>query len=121
MARPTKFTPDRRKAILENLETGVSREVVSRASGVDPESLRKWIRKGEEETTGEYHQFASDVGKAETTAEINMVQILHNADDWRAAAWWLERRRPLDYGKNANKPAPLKSISIVDEMMEMMN
>ena len=78
-----------------------------RASGVDPESLRKWIRKGEEETMGEYHQFAEDVGKAETTAETNMVQILHNSDDWRAAAWWLERRRPLDYGKNANKPAPM--------------
>ncbi len=102
MGRPSKFTADRRAAILKNLETGVSREVASRASGVDPETLRRWIRKGEDAAKGLYHQFATDVIKAESVAVVDMVQVIHDASqrgDWRAAAWWLERRRPADWGR----------------------
>ena len=102
MGRPSKFTADRRAAILENLETGVSREVASHAAGVDPETLRRWIRKGEEATKGLYRQFVIDIGKAEATAVVDMVQVIHDASqrgDWRAAAWWLERRRPADWGR----------------------
>ena len=121
MARPSKFTEESRKVILENLETGTSREVASRASGVDPETVRKWIRKGEEETTGDYYQFAIDVGKAETTAEVNMLKILTGAKSWQAAAWWLERRRPLDYGRHANKMAPMKPSKIDVMFEDLMN
>ncbi len=58
MGRPTKFPEERRKANLENLENGVTREVALRASGGDPETLRKWIRNGEEAITVAYFRFA---------------------------------------------------------------
>ncbi|MEE2709710.1 MAG: hypothetical protein VYA69_08940 [Gemmatimonadota bacterium] len=105
MGRPSKFTEERRKAILENLESGVSREVASMVSGVEPETLPKLMRKSEESATGTYKQFANDAIQSEATAVINMVQVIHDASerDWHASGWWMERRRPEEWGRSQSR------------------
>ena len=49
----------------------------------------------------EYADFADDVRQAEAKAAIRLVgQILQAGEkDWRALAWWLERRFPEEWGR----------------------
>lgn len=94
MARPSKRTPEREQVILNALRLGNTRTAAAAYAEVDRVNLWRWI---EDDAT-----FRNAVEKAEADAEARFVgQIVKAAHDgtWTAAAWWLERRRRADYGK----------------------
>lgn len=91
--RPTKRTPEREKRLLDALRAGNTRKAACHFAGIDPSTLENWLR---------ISAFSDAVKKAEADAEVRMVgQVAQAARDgtWQAAAWWLERRRPDDYGR----------------------
>jgi len=58
------------------------------------------MRKGEKQAAGRHRTLARTVEQAEAQAEAEAVAEIRAAwkrGEWRAAAWWLERRRPETY------------------------
>ena len=58
--------------------------------------------RGEEDESGDFLEFVEAVKKAEAEAEVESVALIRrSAQDgqWQAAAWFLERRKPSDWGR----------------------
>jgi hypothetical protein len=58
------------------------------------------MRHGRDQTRGRYRKFLNQVEKAQAEAESRDVALIAKAasEDWRAAAWRLERKAPRRYG-----------------------
>jgi hypothetical protein len=82
-----------RPLILTALREGNTRRAASNAAGVSEDTLAYWMKHDS--------AFADEVRKAEAIAEkVAMSQIAKaTMTHWQAAAWWLERRRPKDFGR----------------------
>jgi transposase len=94
MARPSKFTPDRRKRILEALRQGNTRKAAVAQAGISYETFCQWLH--------QYPEFSDQVKNAEAEAELASVRVIREAavTTWQAAAWWLERRRPEEWSNS---------------------
>ena len=70
---------------------------------IDESTLYRWLTAGETQVRGRYCEFRKDFQRAiADSAEVLLNQIRVKAyDDWRAAAFILERRFPDDYGKRS--------------------
>jgi len=125
MARPSKRTPERREAILRSLRIGNTREASAKAAGMSADTLARWMA-GSAAFRGEVHT-------AEAEAEQRFLGFVAQAasTDWRAAAFWLERRRYQDYARRdrmtmlfdlrreAAEVAAAAGIEDVDAMVEL--
>lgn len=94
MARPSKYTPATVKKIVDALGAGNTRRAACAYGGVDEKTLANWMRR--------YSDFSDAVKEAEASAEVGHVARIAQAaasGTWTASAWWLERRRPDDWGR----------------------
>jgi len=100
MARRTKLTPDTKEDIVKALRAGNSRRDSALYAGVSETTFYSWMARGRE---GEplYSEFLEAVEKAEAQSVVRNVAIIQRAaeETWQAAAWWLERKRPDDWGR----------------------
>jgi hypothetical protein len=93
--QPTKRSPERETAILNALRVGNTRRASARGAEITEDTLANWMRADP--------AFFGAVEHAEAEAARRFVGNIAKAagNNWRAAAWWLERRRPADFGKRA--------------------
>jgi hypothetical protein len=93
MARPTKLTPAVEKIILDALRAGATRTAAFEAAGVHRSKISVYMRG--------FATFRDAVMQAEAQAEIRATVTVRQAieSDWKAASWWLERRRHDDWGR----------------------
>ncbi len=100
--RPTSLTPEVSAKICKLLRAGNFRETACAAAGVDARSLRNWLKRG---AAGEepFRKFSEDLDEAEAAAEGTLVVKIQKGalEDWRAAAWLLERRGSKRWGYKA--------------------
>jgi len=75
-------------------------EVAATAAGIHRSTLYRWMRHGRDQKRERYRKFLNQVEKAQAEAEARDVAIIAKAapDDWKAAAWRLERKAPRRYG-----------------------
>jgi transposase-like protein len=125
MARPTLFTAARAALIIRTIrETGCSLGAAARVAGIGESTLRDWRKRGADELSQSedpaepmperapesFGEFVVALEQALAGIESMLTKCLVDAaaKDWRAAAWWLERRRPETYGANptADDKAP---------------
>lgn len=94
MGRPSKLTPERQAKIVQALEAGSYECVAAQYAGVDVTTYCAWKRRGAEEGKGKYYQFLQAVTHALNKSELALATTIRTAgkDDWRAAAWLMERR-----------------------------
>ncbi len=94
MARPTKYSKETEEKICSALRAGNTRKASSEYAGIDEATLWRWMQSNA--------SFANNIKKAEADAEVSAVAIIKKAmpETWQAAAWWLERRKSDDYGRN---------------------
>ena len=100
MGRPTKLTAAVQKAICESIRGGNYADISAQAAGITKQTFYDWLKRG---AAGDqpYSDFADSVQKARAIAQKHMVQTIQDAaiDTWTAAAWWLERTYPIEYGR----------------------
>jgi hypothetical protein len=99
VGRPSKLTPERRDDLTLMLAHGVPVGVAARSVDVSPRTLRRWLN------DGDLRERIAEIRSARRTgdgaaSEARMVVLLLKASehDWRASAWWLERRWPERWG-----------------------
>lgn len=103
--RPGKLTPEVQKSIVDMLRRGNYLETSALISGVDPSTVRLWLKKGKEAKRGIYRDFLAAVKRASIRPEVEDVETIRKAaaTDWRAAAWRLEHRYPQRWAKKTTK------------------
>jgi transposase-like protein len=108
VARPSKLTPALRGRIALAVSGGASLRAAAQVSGVADSTLRSWLARGRSEqgarkrARGElpYVELLEAVERAGARAEVRAAALIAKAaeTDWRAAAWYLERRDPETFG-----------------------
>lgn len=99
--RTSLLTPEVAQAIVKAVSAGNPRGVAAAAAGVSRATLFRWLARGRRETEGAYRDLCDGVKKAEARAVRRRVGVVRKAaasGAWQAAAWWLERRYPDEFG-----------------------
>jgi transposase len=91
--RPSKRTPEREKRLLDAIRAGSTRKAACAYAGISDETLANWCRRSLD--------FLDALARAEAEYEVKCNAIISQAaqTDARHAEWWLERRRPEEYGR----------------------
>jgi hypothetical protein len=91
--RPPVLDEPKRQKILALLALGSSRRMAARVARCAPSTITR--------TALRDAQFAEQLARAEQSVEIEALRALRKAAQndryWRAAAWLLERRNPVDF------------------------
>lgn len=95
------LTPELTDAIVQYVAEGVPLRFAAQAVGIDVGTYYKWLHRGEREHGGMYHEFATRVEQALGSAVAANVATVKKAAEkqWQAAAWWLERVYPEQFGR----------------------
>lgn len=93
--RNTKLDQERTDRMVAALRAGNFRQVACEYSGIDLSTFARWMRNGLRQPNTDWGKFRRAVLEAERSAEVNCVARVMKATekDWKAAAWWLERKR----------------------------
>ena len=94
-----KLTPELAKEAIKLVKGGASNADVIAWLGVAETSFYKWLRDPQNEAQ---RQLAQGMKKAETERKLWHLQRIHKAaddGDWKASAWYLERRYPNEYAR----------------------
>lgn len=97
MARRSKYTPELVRQICEILAEGNPRRTACVLAGVSEETFYTWLRAKPE--------FSEAIKTAESEAIRRNVGIVQTAAKrhWQAAAWWLERKAPDEFGQRSRQ------------------
>lgn len=104
--RPSKFTPERRSAIVDAISHRIPYEMAAEANGICLETLYEWLRIGKAHRMSgidsEYTIFSESLKRAEMTrVREHTDMIAAKPERWQADAWLLERRWHKHFGANA--------------------
>jgi hypothetical protein len=101
IGRPCKLTKKTQDAICRALANGNTRADAATLAGVVQATLYRWLAEGRKQESGEFRDLLEAVKRAESQAvDANVKHIKRAASkQWQAAAWWLERRRPKQFGR----------------------
>lgn len=105
-----KCTKARVRAILKEIEGGAFRSRAARLAGISRDTFARWLKEGErdalENVSSNERELYEGLEAAEIKAEKEHIQNIRCAGktDWRASAWWLERRLHNDYGRRQPDP-----------------
>lgn len=110
--RDSLLTPEVQNAIVALVRAGNFVGTAAQASGIPASSVRVWLKRGRDaierpsrsehkrELDAPYVIFYNVLSRARADARTAMVMTVQVAakDDWRAAAWYLEKTDPQHFG-----------------------
>jgi transposase len=83
------------------LAHGVPVGVAAKSVGVSARSLRRWLHQGDlRERVAELRTAQRVEPDALSEARLVVLILKASEHDWRASAWWLERRWPERWGQH---------------------
>ena len=99
--RPEKFTPEIAQKITLAVEGGMFPAQAAQWAGVSPATYYSWTKRARDGDP-EFLEFLESIRTAEASSEISNVTRVRGAagGDWKAAAWFLERRFRNRWGRN---------------------
>jgi len=102
MPRKPKLTEKMIETAEKLIAAGNYQRHVAQYLGIDESTWYRWLQKGERaQQNSLYSKLYKAVKKAEAEAVARNVTIIQKAaqDTWQAAAWWLERKCPEEWGR----------------------
>lgn len=121
----TILTPELANSIIADISTRkVFDNQIAIANGVSPKTLYTWLKRGLEENAKEpYKTFAERYVKEHIEEEGRALEIIYLAakKDWKAAAWYLEKKYPRRYGGAVPAMGPVESIDVQQILEENTN
>jgi len=117
VSRP-KLEPTVTQKIVDLVRAGNYLEVAAIAANVHRTTVHRWLRLGREQRRGKYRRFLDAVEKALADAEARDVALIAKAasEDWRAAAWRLERKAPRRYGLRVQSSVQEELEGVLDRL-----
>lgn len=102
--RKTKLTYEMVDRAVALKKDGLCNDDIIKALGVHKSTFYRWLKDGEEARAGSVKRALCDqLKKAEVDYKKNLLVTIRNASmrpqHWTAAAWLLERKYPLEFGK----------------------
>lgn len=100
LGRPTKLTPDVQTRLEAALKAGATQELAAMRAGIGVSTFYAWKKKAEE-GDADFKDFLDVIDSAAAEGAMKALEKITAAmdDDWKAAAWILERRYPEMYGR----------------------
>ena len=108
MPAKLKLTYDLVEQICELKRDGLCDADIIAALGVHPSTFYRWLKDGENAKTGVKRTLYTELKKAEAMYKKSLLTTIKSAamsraQYWTAAAWLLERKYPMEYGKMERK------------------
>ena len=102
--RPTKYDPAIAEKIGELIRLGLNFRQICASLGIGVETLREWRR--------EKPELSVEICRAQAQAVTDRLALINAAaaTSWPAAAWWLERKHPQDWGRPNDLTLDVKSL-----------
>ena len=94
--------------IVELKRDGLCDADIIAAIGVHPSTFYRWLKEGEDAKGGVKRALYEEIKKAEAYYKKSLLTTIKDAamsraQYWTAAAWLLERKYPMEYGKMERK------------------
>ena len=91
---------DYQAALVSILSQGHYLRTACIAAGISKSTVYSWLKLGRKQDSGEFHEFAQAVDKAQANFEMEQVANVREAakTDWKAGTWLLERKFPGRWG-----------------------
>jgi len=120
--RPSKFTAERRAAILDSISHCIPYELAALANGICEDTLYDWLKHGLEDISAgidsEFAKFSEALKKIEEEKiKYHLQKINRNIERWQADAWILERR----WSKLFSANAPIREMQERLDKLEKFN
>jgi hypothetical protein len=124
MSRPSKLTPEIQKIIGENIALGLTYSLAAESTVVTYKTYNEWIKKGQTEKSGKYHQFYKYIQKCNADAAKTLLERLNDAakaGDTRICLWVLERRFSEDFGRHEYRKMNVVSENLNQNVELLVN
>lgn len=133
----SKLSDPKVSILLQALTGGNYIETACAYAGLAPSTIYRWLERGRAEKASieagnkpnadeaEYLELCEAVEKARAAAVISNVTIIQQAarnGQWQAAAWWLERSMPQQYGRRlqAEVSTPVSVQELEQRMLALL-
>jgi hypothetical protein len=135
--RVSKLQDPKVQLLIQALDEGNYIEIACSYAGLAPSTVYRWLERGRAERASqelgidpdpneaEYLELCESVEKARATAvlrNVSIIQTAANTGQWQAAAWWLERSMPNQYGRKiqAEVSAPVSVKELEARMLTLL-
>lgn len=112
-----KLTEELSKEAIRLVRSGASNADVIAWLGVADSTFYRWIQQPK---TSAEHKLSEGMKKAETERKLWHLQRIHKAaedGDWKASAWYLERRYPREYARTQRTIEMSRGSEIEDDAL----
>jgi len=122
--RSSKYTPEIHELIVARIREGNPKSTAFRLVGLHADTCWDWLRYAREDPERYPHfvRLTEDMAEAKAQAEAESLAIIRQAPtldprNWAAAAWYLERTNPAEWGRkdrvevDTSKSAPLFQLN----------
>lgn len=102
--RPDSITEERTAHMETLLKSGSFVQVACQVVGIPYSTHKDWMEKGRaDDAAPQYRIYCQRIEQARAVGEDNLVKVVASSaiEDWRAAAWMLERMEPERWGRRS--------------------
>lgn len=104
---PEKFTTVAANRIVQNLALGGTIETACSFAGISDRTYFNWMKKGERQKSGQFHDFFQQVrGATGTWVTRALLRVNKGEPNWQSSAWLLERRLRTAFARSLELSGP---------------